>query len=169
MTRTREELDELKQKLIEFRAQGLSETEMGARLGLTKNQVSGHINRMIRGYKSKTQYAAKKAAEAAPAQAEFVPPTSGPRPKPSQPITLAELPIVKTDLSFEPLPGKVNVWNVKHGQCRWVDDGGFFCAEPTSAPTKSYCKTHHQICFYKPTKKVNPRCNSLPNPSVNFA
>lgn len=169
MTRTREELDELKQKLIEFRAQGLSETEMGERLGLTKAQVSGHINRMIRGYRDPKQYAAKKAAEAS-APAEFVPPTSGPRPKPSHPTTLAELPIVKTALSFEPLPGKVSVWNVKRGQCRWVDDEGFFCADPTIAPTKSYCKTHHQICFYKLTPKVKTAChNSLPSPSVNFA
>ena len=158
MRRLPEEEEELRRKLENLLELKFSESKIADRLGMTKGQVSGLINKLVRRNKHYKK------------PAEFAPPTSGPRPRPSQPTILAELPIVRTDLSFEPLPGKVNVWNVKRGQCRWVDDEGFFCADPTIAPTKSYCKTHHQICFYKLTPKVKTAClNSLPSPSVNFA
>lgn len=148
MARTPEELAQLKTTLIEMRSQGWSTPRIAEKLGLTRDQASGLINRLIRGYKSPGQYEAMKKKEAAAAEGiEFVPPTSGARPRPSQPVIVEPMPIVKTDLSFEPLPGKVNIWNVKPCQCRWVDEEGFFCGEVTGAPTKSYCPEHHARCF----------------------
>ena len=168
MPRSPEELAELKVKITEMRSQGWSVPRMAERLGLTRDQCSGLVNRLIRGYKSPSQYNAMKRLEAA--QAEFVPPTSGPRPRPSHPVTVEPMPIVKTDLSFEPLPGKVNIWNVKVCQCRWIDEEGYFCAEPTGAATKSYCAAHHALCFVPNVKKVKPKCrNYQPRVLEHFA
>lgn len=153
--KSREELEELKVKLLDMRRLGLSASQMATRLGMTRGQVAGQINRLVRGYKSPSQYKALKVAEEK--LVEFVPPTSGPRARPSQPATLTDFPILKSDLSFEPLPGKVNVWNVKAGQCRWIDEEGYFCAEATGNPTKSYCAHHHSLCFVpneRRTKRV---------------
>lgn len=156
--KSREELEELKVKLLAFRADGMTTSQIADRLGMSKDQAAGHINRLVRGYKSPSQYKALKVAEEK--LVEFVNPASGPRNRPSQPATLTDFPILKSDLSFEPLPGKVSVWNVKAGQCRWVDEEGYFCAEATGSPTKSYCSHHHSLCFVKPVRKVKSTWHS---------
>lgn len=167
MQRSPEELAELKAKLVEMRAQGWSTPRMAERLGLTRDQCAGLVNRLIRGYKSPSQHAAAKAAAQ---QLPFVPPTSGPRPRPSQPVSLEAMPIVKTDLSFEPPEGKTNIWNIRNGQCRWIDEEGFFCATPTGSPSQSYCEHHFKICFVKAPPRIRIKCpNSLPSPSANYA
>lgn len=158
MQRSPEELAELRAKLTEMRAQGWSTPRMAERLGMTRDQCAGLVNRLIRGYKSPSQYVAmKRAAEQLP----FVPPTSGPRPRPSQPVTVEAIPIVKTDLSFEPPPGKTNIWNIGISQCRWLDEDGYFCATPTGSPSKSYCAEHHARCFYSNERKAASNVTTL--------
>lgn len=167
MQRSREELDRLKVELGSMRAQGWSIPRIADKLGMTRDQCSGLVNRLLRGYKSPSQYEAMKKRGEAPA--EFVPPGSGPRPRPSHPVTIEALPIVKTDLSFEPPPGRVNIWNVRAGQCRWVDEEGYFCAETTGSSGKSYCPEHHARCFYKTERKAKPKCRSYqPRVLENF-
>lgn len=165
--RSKEERDRLVAEITKMLDEGLSRSVMAARLGLNKNQVGGLIALHIKQY----VHPRKKAKLLEQQQvAEFVPPASGARPRPSQPYTIDPLPIVVTGLSFEPPEGKVNVWNVKICQCRWVDEEGFFCAEPTGSATKSYCPGHQQLLYIKPQPKVRKKCLSYqPRVSENFA
>lgn len=159
--RSKEERDVLVYQIRKCLNEGLSRAQIGERVGLNKNQVGGLIALHIKHYVHPRNK---------PAPVEFVPPASGPRPRPSHPVTIEAMPIVKTDLSFEPPEGKVNVWNVRHGQCRWVNEDGFFCGDPTGAPSKVYCDAHHALCFQKPQPK-RPRkrpCYYQPSQSENF-
>jgi hypothetical protein len=150
--RTKEERDRQVAAIKVLLEQGKSRSQIGAELGLNKNQVGGLIALHIQGHRPN-----KKAT---PQVGEFVPPKSGARPRPSQPYIPADLIPVKTDLSFEPPKGKVNVWNVKICQCRWIDDEGYFCAEPTGSATKSYCPGHQQLLYVKVQPKVRKKCLS---------
>lgn len=151
MPRSPEELYELKQQLVKMREEGLTTLQIANKLNITRDQASGLISRLIRGYKSKKkpQLSGYKVVSN-----DFVPPTSGARPRPSQPVSIEGLPIVSTDLSFEPPPGKVSIWNIRTAQCRWIDDEGFFCATPTGNPSKSYCAHHEKICFNQQYTRV---------------
>ena len=154
--RTKEERDQQVAAITKMLEEGKSRSQMAAILGLNKNQVGGLIALHIKHY----VHPRKKAKEATQQVVEFVPPKSGARPRPSQPYIPADLIPVKTDLSFEPPEGKVNVWNVKICQCRWIDDEGYFCAEPTGSATKSYCPGHQQLLYVKVQPKVRKKCLS---------
>lgn len=146
MIRPPEELYELKQNLFKMREEGLTTSQIATRLGMTRNQVSGLISRLVRGYKSTRKKRNKPDGERVQ-PGIFLYPTSGARPRPSQPVSVEGLPIISTDLSFDPPPGKVSVWNIRAAQCRWIDDEGYFCATPTGSPSKSYCAHHERVCF----------------------
>lgn len=163
MERTKEERDRLVAEIKVLLDQGLSRAQIGARIGLNKNQVGGLIASQIMGYIH------PRKRQAQPEPVEFVPPTSGARPRPSQPVTLEALPVVVTGLSFEPPEGKVNVWNVKICQCRWIGEDGFFCAEPTGSATNSYCPDHAKRLYVPNQPRVRKKsCSYQPRQFEDF-
>lgn len=121
--------------------QGLTRAQIAERLGLTKGQVDGVL------YK----YELKKMVDNG-ADLKLVAPRNGSRNQPSAPATVND--ILPVEVSFEPPPGKVSIFNVRANQCRWLDDGGFFCGEPTRKPTRSYCDHHHALCWVRTKRQV---------------
>lgn len=163
--RSEEELQELKVKLTEFLEARLSQGQIADKLGMTRNQVHGLINRLLRGYKPVHHERVRAAGKPeAPLAAEV---KSGPRPRPSNPVTLEPLPIVSLEVSFEPPEGKLNIWNVKRNHCRYLDEEGYFCGEP--AVRASYCQHHYNRCYTPTQRKVRPWPNSQRSPFENFA
>lgn len=124
-------------RIIELYQQGLSRREIGERLGLSKTQVDNAYYKYQRAQ-----------LRANNANVDLVAPTSGPRNRPSPPSApIGD--ILPVTVDFEPPSGKISVWNVRHSQCRYVDDAGFFCGEATSSPSRSYCNRHHALCWVK--------------------
>lgn len=123
-------------EILALRAQGLSRLEIRLRLNLTKGQVDNAI------YRQETLLTLR-----ARGAVEYHGPKSGARNRPSKPETFTGG-ILPVEVTFDPPPGKTNLWNIKTFQCRWLDDEGFFCAEPTK-PTRSYCDHHHALCWVK--------------------
>lgn len=149
----------------------MTRSEIASRLGLTKNQVSGLIFRHLDQYTERKPLRRKSIALNPPPKKEKVKPEK-PAPIPIVPLPVVE-PIndVKADLSFDPPEGKFNIFNIKAAQCRWIDNEGFFCGNPTGNVSKSYCEHHHKICFVPSiyqTKRETTWRNSLPKVSVNF-
>lgn len=130
-------LSSTSQKIIELCQQGLSRREIGERLGLTKTQVENAYYKYERAR-----------LRAANANVDLVAPTSGARNRPSPPpASIGE--IFPDVVDFEPPTGKTNVWSVRLSQCRFPGEDGFFCGEPTSSPSRSYCDRHHALCWVK--------------------
>jgi hypothetical protein len=150
----------------------MTRQDIANKLGLTKNQVSGLIFRHLDQYTERKPLRRKSISLEKPPKVEKVK-VEKPAPIPLVPLRIVE-PIsdVKADLSFDPPEGKFNIFNIKAAQCRWIDNEGFFCADPTGDVSKSYCEHHHKICFvpsiYQP-KREKTWHNSLPKVSVNFA
>lgn len=161
--RSEAELQELKVKLTEFLDANLSQGQIADKLGLTRNQVHGLINRLLRGYK--TVHPDRVRADKPLLAAEV---KSGPRPRPSKPVTLEPIPIVNLGLSFEPPEGKLSIWNVKRNHCRYLDAEGYFCGE--TAVRASYCQHHYNLCYVpSQPRKARPWPNSQRSLSANFA
>ena len=150
----------------------MTRREIAASLQLTRNQVSGLIFRHLDQYTERKPLRRKSIALDKPPKVEKVK-VEKPKPVPLTPLPIVE-PIndVKADLSFDPPEGKFNIFNIKAAQCRWIDNEGYFCANPTGNVSKSYCEHHHKICFvpsiYQP-KREKTWHSSLPKVSVNFA
>lgn len=161
--RTLEELRELRKSLAEMVDKGMTQSQMGDQLGMTKNQVSGLVARLLRGYVSRKINKDWKPEVIEEARTKMTGIS-----KPSLPERVEEMPITNSDLSFDPPEGKFNIYNIKPCQCRYLTDDGFFCGEPKSKA--SYCDYHHNICHVPPSpRKAKTWRNSLPSPSVNFA
>lgn len=161
--RSKAELAQLKETLSQMLGDNLSHSQIAERLGLTKNQVSGLVARLLRGYvtrKYKREWTDEAIAEAKSQR-------KGGFSQPSLPERVDEIAIAPSDVSFDPPDGKLNIYNVKASHCRYLDGEGFFCGGPISKA--SYCEHHYKLCYYPPRRKAQQWRSSLPSPSVNFA
>lgn len=146
------------EQIMELLEKGLTRTQIGERVGLSRDQVQGIIARVREKEKKKVTQGVKPAT--LPAEVR--------RQTPSLPSRVDDdLPIVASGLSFDPPAGKLSIFNVKAFHCRYPDADGFFCGERINRA--SYCEHHYRLCYTPMQRKVKPWRNSLPSPSVNFA
>lgn len=158
LSRKRDERLALVARIEELLNQNLTRSQIGERMGMTRDQVQGLIYKNL-------QHRMKPPAPRIEDPPQF--PRNRPRPRPSAPVTIAEGEIIKDEVDFAPPEGKFSVWNIKHNQCRYVQEDGFFCAEATD-PGKSYCPAHHQLCNVPaPPRKVRP-CSYQPKVFEDF-
>ena len=152
------------QRIEDLLAQNLSRAQIAERLGLTRDQVQGLIHKE----RQRQQRAAARAARGEPPITPRVTTNTVKveRATPSLPRA-TNLPVIATDLSFEPPEGKLNIWNVKRNHCRYLDAEGYFCGEP--AVRASYCQHHYNRCYTPTQRKVRPWPNSQRSPFENFA
>ncbi|CAB4144805.1 GcrA cell cycle regulator [uncultured Caudovirales phage] len=150
----------------------LSATEIGAEVGLNKNQIIGHMHREHKkvGAHTRGQFAAMSKGEMmkqpaiprtpvkraplvalpVPVQLELpFPPTEGVEPP------LEELVVVQP----EPLAsGRITLFDLRFGMCRDVtldpeQPGGYYCAAQVR-PGTSYCVDCHARLFVPPRYRV---------------
>jgi hypothetical protein len=150
--RTQDQRDALVEEMERLQAQAIPRAKIADMLGLTKNQVHGMLWKARQKRLKETTH--KVIDE--PILEEV-----------AQPVVEMPLPIA-TDISFDPPPGKFNIWNIKALQCRWPNEDGYFCGEPTGSHQKSYCSHHHKLSWVKPSRKKTWR-NSRPKALPNYA
>jgi len=152
------------QRIDELLAKNLTRAQIAERLGLSRDQVQGLIHKER---KRRQRAAARAARGEPPITPKVTPPTvKMERGTPSLP-KMVDLPIMSSELSFEPPEGKLNIWNVKRTHCRYMDAEGFFCGEPVARA--SYCQHHYNRCYTPTQRKVRPWPNSQRSPYENFA
>jgi len=121
-------------KLVKLAAQGLSYTEIGKALGITKNAAIGKARRLR---------ISKPPAEAVIKQRK---PTPKPKQKPApQPPTPLEKETMLTGMKF------VSMMDLKDDHCRYpIDKDGetVFCGLPKF--NKSFCQEHGAKCYMPP-------------------
>ncbi len=121
-------------KLIKLAAQGLSYTEIGKALGITKNAAIGKARRLR---------ISKPPAEAVIKQRKPTPkPKQKPAPKPPTPL---EKETMLTGMKF------VSMMDLKDDHCRYpIDKDGetVFCGLPKFK--KSFCQEHGAKCYMPP-------------------
>lgn len=126
-------------KLVKLAAQGLSYTEIGKALGITKNAAIGKARRLR---------ISKPPAEAVIKQRKPTPkPKQKPAPKPPTPL---EKETMLTGMKF------VSMMDLKDDHCRYpIDKDGetVFCGLPKFK--KSFCQEHGAKC-YMPPKPLPP-------------
>lgn len=105
---------------------GLSASQIGKRLGVTRNAVIGKVSRLGLAKRQSDNRRAVNAARR----------VRKPRYKP--PVTLATLPPKKLD---EPNPLGGALLDVRRGECLWPTDAGF-CRHAKSDAHPSYCPFH---------------------------
>lgn len=151
-------------RIEELLAKKLTRTQIGERLGLTRDQVQG----LIYKERKRQKRAAERAVRGVPPLTQKVttPTVKVERGKPSLPSAV-DMPIITSDLSFEPPEGKLNIWNVQRRHCRYLDGDGYFCGE--DVVRASYCQRHYNLC-YTPSQPRKARSwrSSLPSLSENF-
>lgn len=121
-------------KLVKLAAQGLSYTEIGKALGITKNAAIGKARRLR---------ISKPPAEAVIKQRKPTPkPKQKPAPKPPTPL---EKETMLTGMKF------VSMMDLKDDHCRYpIDKDGetVFCGLPKFK--KSFCQEHGAKCYMPP-------------------
>lgn len=129
----------MRQRVETLYNKGLSRSQICERLCLTKGQVDGVLYKHL----------LRKLVPAGN-DTTFVAPRSGPRNRPSTPGVLDG--VLPVEVSFDPPPGKFNIYNIKNFQCRWLKEDGYFCGDATQ-PLRSYCDHHHALCWVKTRKQ----------------
>ena len=46
---------------------------------------------------------------------------------------------------------------LRFGECRFLDQAGFYCREATSSETSSWCPVHRQLCTQKSAPRWAPQ------------
>ena len=122
-------LNDIETEILRLWEQNIPARQIGAALGITKNAVIGRVNRMR-----------KKGVDI---DVRVMPKTSIVKIPAAEPI----------EEELEPLNQiGISVFQLTNKTCKFVVDGEHpryfrFCGDPVT--TKSYCKTHHAICYVK--------------------
>ena len=128
--------NDLDNEVLRLWSEKLSASEIGSILGITKNAVIGRVNRMRkRGLDVETRAAPR--------------------------LRLAKIPLLAIPIEEEPEPEPENQIGIPFGRltsrtCKYVIDGDHprhfrFCGDVVT--TKSYCETHHALCYVKPVPR----------------
>ena len=127
-------------KLIALAAKGLSYTQIGKELGITKNAAIGKARRLkIDKSPAPTTYIKAK------------PPAHKPQPKPIKPTPPPPPPAPVTDMKL------LTMMELRDNHCRYPINGTdemLFCGRYQDGK-EPYCKQHAEICYVEP--KIKPR------------
>jgi len=121
-------------KLIALAAKGLSYTQIGKELGITKNAAIGKARRLK--------------IDKSPAQTTYIkakPPAHKPQPKPIKPTLPPPPPAPVTDMKL------LTMMELRDNHCRYpIDKDGetVFCGLPKFK--KSFCQEHGAKCYMPP-------------------
>ena len=148
-----------KEQIRALWVEGLTGTEIGQKLGMTRNAVLGAIYRLRRAglvdIRDEDKNAVRKQLDGRKRAPKKTRPTK-PRVerKPAPPPKLPKLVATEaTDLPTGPItPNMVSLFNLKADHCRYavrgVGAGTFYCGEPKERG--SYCAAHGAICYVEP-------------------
>lgn len=150
-TSTRQKLrtpPDLKQRIVELYELGYSYSEIGADVGMRRNQIAGAVSRL------KAAGAITEDRKGKPVAIKPKPPKPPPKPKvePEVEITLDEF-----------FAKGSSLLSLREGQCRFPTHSRgsqhLFCADAVTGPG-NYCEKHRSVCWVKPkisTKKYGIR------------
>ena len=125
-------------KLIALAAEGLSYTQIGKALGITKNAAIGKARRLK-----------IDKSPASPKNTKAKPPAHKPQPKPIKPPPPSPAPVPDMKL--------LTMMELRDNHCRYPIDGKdemLFCGWHQDGK-EPYCKQHAKICYVEP--KIKPR------------
>jgi hypothetical protein len=125
-------------KLIALAAEGLSYTQIGKALGITKNAAIGKARRLK-----------IDKSPALPTNTKAKPPAHKPQPKPIKPPPPSPAPVQDMKL--------LTMMELRDNHCRYPINGKdemLFCGRHQDGK-EPYCKQHAKICYVEP--KIKPR------------
>jgi len=125
-------------------AEGLSASEVGKRLGVSRNSVIGKIHRLgLSGkYRRPRERVRRMRAKAKPAQLLEI----------EQPVSSRpEMPQIRQDIR----PGSFDLLELRAGMCRWPEGDRApysFCGAPVAFDS-SYCRKHYALAHSRGSQK----------------
>ena len=142
-------------RLKQLWGEGLSASECGQRMGVSRNSVIGKVHRLglsgkYRRPREGRRRMTKPKRDAASKRRDVLDVQT-----PQKSVTSPEsrdAPVGKRDLSEEPRRGSFDLLDLKLGQCRYPEGNGppfAFCGAPI-VDGYPYCHEHAELCYNKP-------------------
>lgn len=150
--------DEHVERLKQLWAEGLSASECGARMGVSRNSVIGKIHRLglsgkYRRPREGRRRMTKPKRDAASESRDLLDLQTAQNSATSP--ESRDAPPWKRDLSEEPRRGSFDLLQLRAGMCRWPEGNRApysFCGAPQAAQS-SYCRKHYALAHSRGSQK----------------
>lgn len=138
--------------------EGLSASQCGARLGISRNAVIGRVHRLDLPARAPRRLGARHATDGKRERPQRIRERKPPKPAPTlATVTLKPLPLLPV---AEPDPNKPGLIDLKPGHCKFPHgdpgtEGFHFCGAKCERDASPYCDYHRSIAYqpYRPTGK----------------